>query len=284
MKRMSRAAAAKKEAAKGTASRLLAIPEAESLAGKKEIRALDFGYGDGIMTIGIAEAIVRLLGPERLNLLAVNSERSNGGSEIMEFMLGESFVELTYAEPYTAYFPHDLSKVMLMCGVAAFDVISLFNPSPPESLMRPIMESNRVLMANEFGIDVRAALAMAGYLGRSRSEAEYLSEITGLLDRNYGFVVEGGPDLVELKRLAKRVALQRTIEIFPLVLSQEGILIVACDDLVPHSEVGQILGRAGFDIVMSGPNEPADVWSPSGLANYNKHLFAAVKKQGKKIE
>lgn len=278
---LSRLAAAKKESARRTASALLSPPKAEGLIGKEKIHALDFGYGDGIMTLGIAEAIAARLRPNKLILSAINSERSNGGSRIIEFQLNSAEVEIIFAEPYTVHFPHELTKIMLMAGAGSFDLVSLFNPSPPDRLMYPILESNKALMAREFGIDITSALAMVGISGRERREEEYALEISRVLESDYGVPLKetAGLGLVELKQIGKRIALQRTIEIFPLVLSHEGLLLMATDDLVPPAETAGILEAAGFEIIMGGHNKPENIWSPSKLCDYNKNLFTAIKKE-----
>jgi hypothetical protein len=276
-----RLAAAKKESASRTASSLLSSPKAEKLMGKEKLHALDFGYGDGIMTLGIAEAIARRLRPRELSMVAVNSERSNGGSNMIEFQLEETEVTLVFAEPYTAYFPGDLSKVMIMTGTGSFDVISLFNPSPTDRLMRPVLESNKAIMAREFGIDVTSALAMVGLSGKARSEEDYALEIRRVLESDCGVSLNEtiGLDLSGLKHLAKLVALRRTIEVFPMVLSHGGLLIMATDGLVPPADTLGILARAGFEIVIDRNNERENIWNPSGLCDYNKYLFAAIKKE-----
>lgn len=277
---LDRLTAAKKESARRTASALLGIPEAEGLMGRKKLHVLDFGYGDGVMTLGIAEAIVRTLRPKALSLAAINSERQNGGSRMLEFQLDQTDVEMIFAEPYAAHSAHDLTKIMLMAGTAGFDLITLFNPSPTGRLMRPILESNNVLMAREFGIDVSSALKMVGFGGKPLSEAEYVAQIRRVLECDYGVPLNetGGKGLMELKTAAKALALRRIVGIFPLALLGEGLLAMASDDLVPPEEIYAILAKEGFRIVLGRENDPAGIWAPSGICEYNKNLFAAVKK------
>lgn len=265
---------------------MLKDPLAERLRGKERISILDFGCGNATSTLGTAEAVADVIKPRIIEMVGINADNDNGGPQEFSTMFDTTFAHVTIIEPYPVYHPTELTLISHLVNVDELDLITFFNPSPPDRLMELVLGSEDIILTQTLGSRAEGVLkqlqAMTGVRGNEMTEAECMAMFTDALVTTMGVDPSRleGLSLKQLKELTKVLSLELPVSrVFPDFIKDDGILFIASDDLILPGETARILRESNFEVHMQRENEPENVFSPSPITFYNKNLFAATLKR-----
>jgi hypothetical protein len=279
-----------------TMQKFLGQPLSERLRGKDPLTVLDFGSGDGVFTVGIAKALAGHFRPALIDVAAVNADEDCKGNGILELDNGITRVNIMVLESLLVSNRMEANHLKSLLDIHGFDLITLFNPSPPDELFDMTRELRRIRVMGFFrcgeldpmlkGMSPELSEYIVTKLHMSENERNDMerleqlkADISLILMRRYSVdhqdIGHLNPDA--LANFSNRICLERVIaDVLPHLLAPDGILFMAFDDLVPLRHIRKMLTDNRYAIEFDSPNDPDNVFAPSSMTGYNKHLIAAI--------
>ncbi|MFH2106043.1 MAG: hypothetical protein ABII22_02185 [Candidatus Micrarchaeota archaeon] len=260
----------RQEKAFKTMQRFLAHPIVEERLGRKEIiRILDFRCADGSGSVGIGTAVALkfaidglrgMLSPRRIRLIGIDSY---GKAE-------KRYVGLKGAEIYATFLrPLELLTCSPEMGhfLGKFNIITLFNPSPPIDLLETIKHTKEKRIAS----------------GKTEPEKEMFEELRSpimeIITSRFGIdpkCIESQPLYPILEGMKMMLIELPFKNVFPELLTKDGILFIAMDSLVSPESIRALLLANRYEVVMDEENCEENIFCPPGGLNYNEYLFGAT--------
>ena len=272
----------------GTTRLFLKSPMAESLQGKKVIRALDFGCGDGCFTVGMTKALATHFKPEQVRTIAINADMDNGGALLSLKDFDGVKLNVDMIEAVSLMTVEDATVLQNMFGVPKVDFVSIFNPGPPDELMQLIMMAHKAKLLEKFEAGELEKLLPVGMLDivpdvhedmseHWRRIARFLTEKLSVDPEKIKEIEEKG-DLERLIRFCKRVCLEQPLAYsIPELMVDKAPVMLAFDNLIPKHTMREILNKSGYKICLDMANDPENIFSPMQVTSYNSFLIGATK-------
>ncbi|MBI5228075.1 hypothetical protein HY988_05790 [Candidatus Micrarchaeota archaeon] len=244
-------------------------PINEKLRGKEQITALDFGCGSGSSALGLAVALAGTYNVPKVKVYGVDLVHE---TDSVELQLGPTEVSVLLLRPYRLMHEDEIKffkRFISLLGFRGFDFISYFNPGPPYEAL---------------DITKRAyAKATSVFYERGtitdKDLAEYTDEFSSYLIRRFGIDPKRIKNytLIELMDFIRELTLVPPLkEIFPKLLSPDGTILIAADELTPPEIIRKTIIDSGYKLHFQGLNEEENINRGQDERQLgNKHLFIA---------
>lgn len=278
-----------------TTSIFLKQPLAEGLRGRDIITMLDFGCGDSTFTIGAIKAVAARCRPRLIQAFGINADEDNGGYSFMPLSFGRTSAVYAVLEPVALVNERQAVEFRNEFGIEHFDMVTLFNPGPPDGLLDMILAARKAMMAEVHESSVLETLkgivpeplfrAVSREIGSAVADGARPGDKEMLRRSICDFLIhtlDVPPEDVKKLRVemllkhAKHACLEKPLrKVIPNLLGDEGKLFMAYDELFPVQTMRQVLASAGYEIEFERENEPRNILGP-GITSYNAHLLGAT--------
>lgn len=234
-------------------------PITERLRERREIKVLDLGCHDGTYTLGTAQALAAHFRPDRVNVLGVDTDTRPFNVTLTheEVQINLLLLKILLSQD---------TLPMVRDTLDEFDLVTIFNPSPPEDLLQAILRIRRQIIPQ-----ILAETVIQG-------EEALKDEILGISEQNLGPLPRdlrrrGIMALLnEIKFLGLLIPLR---DLLPSLLAGDAVVVLTADGMILNDGIRKAFERSGYDVGPERENDPENIIHISPLIAYNRFIFTA---------